>query len=184
MAAAESGRRWHRILRCEEAIVSVEQVDGNSRSKPARVLRAKDVIPPYGEDVSKSHEPNEGQEGTTPRPARVGQSGQKSRRIREPQDDRSETDHVASVSCGTAEIPAYDLAENILAEHRRVASKRRKAPGEMRVEPAPCLAATNAEGRDAALPPVDLPELQRVVAQIVARDIERLCKRPAKAPCG
>jgi len=29
-----------------------------------------------------------------------------------------------------------------------------------------------------------LLELQRVVAQIVARDIERLCKRPGKAPCG
>jgi hypothetical protein len=182
--AAESGRLWHRIMRSEEAIVTVEQADGNRKSKPTRVLRARDVIPPFGEDVPKSREPDEGDEGTTPQPVRAGRSGQKTRRVREPEDGQSEADRAGSTSCGTAEIPTYDLSENILADHRRMATRRRKAPGQTQAELTPPVVAAGEKVHDAALSAVDLLELQRVVAQIVARDIERLCKRPARAPCG
>lgn len=182
--AAESGRLWHRIMRSEEAMATVEQVDGNRRSKPTRVLRAKDVIPPFGGDVPKPREPDEAEEGTTLRPARVGESRQKNRRIQEPEDGRSEADRAGSPSCGMVEIPMYDLAENVLAEHRRVATRRRRAPGQTQVESARSPVATSSKVHDAALSSMDLLELQRVVAQIVARDIERLCMRPAKAPCG
>jgi len=181
---AESGRLWHRVMRSEEALATVEQVDGNRRSKPARVLRARDVIPPFGGDVPKSRESDERKEETTLPPARVEEFGQKNRHIQEPEDGRREADRAGSPSCGTVEIPAYDLAENILAEHRRAAARRRKAPGQTQAALTPPLVTAGARVHTAALSSMDLLELQRVVAQIVARDIERLCKRPAKAPCG
>jgi hypothetical protein len=80
------------------------------------------------------------------------------------------------------EIPTFDLAENILAEQRRTAARRRRAPDRMEDEPA-------AQGESAGvrifvpdLGSQNLLELQRIVAEIVARDIERLCKRPARPP--
>ena len=76
------------------------------------------------------------------------------------------------------EIPKYDLAENILAEQRRVAARRRRAPSLIEHEPP---ASPEQNGPKAAVPELpseDLPELQRIVAEIVAKDIERLCKRP------
>ena len=78
-----------------------------------------------------------------------------------------------------AEIPSYDLAENILAEQRRAAGRRRRGPG--RVEPEP--AGLAPVGATHASPVQDLSELQHVVAEIVARDIERLCRRPERPAC-
>ena len=96
------------------------------------------------------------------------------------------------------EVPSYDLAENILAEQRRAAGRRRRGPGRVGAEPAaPAPAgATGPQVHDAAFgtsSPTqnfalgaprrassvpDMLELRRVVAEIVARDIERLCRRP------
>ncbi len=74
----------------------------------------------------------------------------------------------------STDIPRFDLAEDIMAEHRRLTAGRRKGPG----DPAP-----------ADLTPVKKPFLSRygfsegfnaagdpVIADIVARDIERLCR--------
>jgi hypothetical protein len=63
-------------------------------------------------------------------------------------------------SSGPAQIPQFDLARQIMAEQRRVTAARRKRPG------------------PAAIPgpePVTGPSPGSVLAQIVARDIERLC---------
>ncbi len=84
-------------------------------------------------------------------------------------------------------VPSYDLAENILAEQRRAAGRRRRGPGRAGPEPAGAAAvgATGPQTHKSAFgspthasPAQDLPELQRVVAEIVAHDIERLCRRP------
>ena len=74
------------------------------------------------------------------------------------------------------EIPKFDLVENILAEQRRTAARRRRAPGKGDGE-----SIVLAEQADPRLPEPgpsthELLELQQIVAQIVARDIERLCK--------
>jgi hypothetical protein len=77
-------------------------------------------------------------------------------------------------------IPTFDLAESILAEQRRVASgKRRRATS----------ASSRGMGEASSFrpvvqpfgPPRDLTELHRIVADIVSRDIERLCTGPAVA---
>jgi hypothetical protein len=90
------------------------------------------------------------------------------------------------------EIPSYDLAENILAEQRQAAGRRRRGPGEgggtktddrrQTTEGGAVLRSLSSVLRDPAAQ--DLLELQRVVAEIVARDIERLCRRPERSSIG
>jgi len=71
------------------------------------------------------------------------------------------------------QIPKFDLAENIMAEQRKVAAERRKAPG-VKAVPQPqerkvLSTAYNIEGER-----VSLLEEDRIIAEIVARDIARL----------
>jgi hypothetical protein len=81
------------------------------------------------------------------------------------------------------EIPSYDLATNILAEQRRVASRRRRAPSQVDDPPVGSPAASVARVSVVEFPAQNLVELQQTVAEIVARDIERLCRpnRPLSA---
>jgi hypothetical protein len=71
-------------------------------------------------------------------------------------------------------IPKFDLAEEIMAEQRKVAATRRKGPGRK----------ANAVKREIPEPaaPVPFPEpvrlsseAEQVIAEIVARDIRQLC---------
>lgn len=144
----------------------MDEIDHKARLKRTRVLRATDIIPPFDSipamaDVGECvPEPSATVEGDD-RPADVGEEG---------------TRNAEQAEGG---VPRYDLAENILAEQRRVASRRRRAPSPTQQElsegsPEP----PRAEPSAIELPSEDLPELQRIVAEIVARDIERLCRRP------
>jgi len=71
-------------------------------------------------------------------------------------------------------IPKFDLAEQIMAEQRKNASVKRKGPAKK----------VNAEERQSRLRPAEravrsqiVPLGQeQVIADIVARDIERLCR--------
>ncbi len=85
---------------------------------------------------------------------------------------------------GNTDIPRFDLAEDIMAEHRRQTAGRRKGPG----GPAP-VDLTPVPRPSIPLPTVKKPFLSRygfsesfntagdpVIADIVARDIERLCR--------
>jgi hypothetical protein len=72
-------------------------------------------------------------------------------------------------------VPQFDLAENILAEQRRLNARRRKGPGRHEEEKTGLADVDHKAGVTAW--PADAQELHHVVADIVARDIERLCKR-------
>lgn len=70
------------------------------------------------------------------------------------------------------EIPTFDLAEQIMAEHRKVTAVKRKGPGKLarppkKQHPAELVARNVVPGA------VSGPE--QVIAEIVARDIENLC---------
>lgn len=74
------------------------------------------------------------------------------------------------------EIPRFDLAEEIMAEQRRITAIRRKAPGQK----------TEAQRSELQAQPIDyaterptpaLSEQEKIITEIVARDIERLCRR-------
>jgi len=169
----------------------VDEVNPNSQPKRRRVLRALDVMPPFDKNVPPAEEgakaePSSHWASPTANPLPVSQ--------RPPRmNNRSEDTEgsLASAPTGEAaeailandtEVPTYDLAENILAEQRRAAGRRRRAPGRAQEKPA---VLSKGAGIRMFLPEPasqDLLELQQIVAQIVARDIERLCKRPDRSP--
>ena len=72
-----------------------------------------------------------------------------------------------------SEVPKFDLAENIMAEQRKATAGRRKAPGVKEVlqtqERKVLSTAYNIEGER-----VSLAQEDRIIAEIVARDIARL----------
>jgi hypothetical protein len=73
------------------------------------------------------------------------------------------------------EMPSFDLAEDIMAEQRKITAIKRKAPGNKikaqspkpQVEPV---------GYAIGRPTTASPEQDRIIAEIVARDIKRLCR--------
>jgi hypothetical protein len=70
------------------------------------------------------------------------------------------------------EIPKFDLAEQIMAEQRKMAAVKRKGPGR-KAEPAPRPRQAASIGHALKPPPV-LSEQDQIIAEIVARDIEKL----------
>jgi hypothetical protein len=170
-------------VRFEEVSATVAQRDDDKRSKPARVLRAADVIPPFDKNVSQANEPGDGEKEPTLPDTRVQQPKRepKARRMQKMgsgNEDKGLVEQAAVIPV----IPTYDLAGNILAEHRQAASKRRKAPGQVQSEPeirsGPAAVKTHVIEQRSQ----DLADLQCVVAEIVARDIERLCRQPSRPP--
>lgn len=78
-----------------------------------------------------------------------------------------------SISEKTSEIPRFDLAEEIMAEQRKITAIKRKAPGKKaeiqrlkpKVQP------------DQSITEQPMPsEQDKIIAEIVARDIEKLCR--------
>jgi hypothetical protein len=168
----------------EEAGLTMDETNLNARPKRTRVLRATDVIPPFDKDIEPAGESNaqaERQDRVVAEPAASGAGASDSLAVAA----GSARDTPASVESPAAvvEIPSYDLAANILAEQRRVASRRRRAPIQTDEPPATSPAASGARVSIVGFPPQNLMELQQVVAEIVARDIERLCRpnRPLSA---
>ena len=72
-------------------------------------------------------------------------------------------------------IPRFDLAEEIMAEQRKITAIRRKAPGQRteagRSEPQAQLVDHTTEQ-----PTPVLSEQEKIITEIVARDIKRLCR--------
>ena len=80
------------------------------------------------------------------------------------------------------DIPRFDLAEEIMAEQRKVAATRRKGPGSTVRRPS--WEKANAPKPEAPEPAVPVAlvapvtpafEVEHVIAEIVARDIRQLC---------
>lgn len=160
-------------------------IDGNRKPRPSQVLRAADVIPPFDKGSPQGNEPDVASEEPTLAQARNGQPKREReiRRERETEPDDGNKRPVEPPPTAP-EIPAFDLAENILAEHRRTAARRRKAPGQAQGEPELRSERPVAKTPVIEPPSQDQPELRRVVAEIVARDIERLCRQPSRPPHG
>ena len=71
------------------------------------------------------------------------------------------------------DIPKFDLAEQIMAEHRKNTAIRRKGPAKKakppkKLHPAELIARNVMPGPIMSVP-------QQIIAEIVARDIEDLC---------
>jgi hypothetical protein len=74
-----------------------------------------------------------------------------------------------------SEIPKFDLAEQILAEQRKVSSARRKAPSPKAEAPKQEQQLESVDYLVEQPSPAAL-ERQQIIAEIVARDIEKLCR--------
>ena len=120
----------------------------DNKQDDANVIRADDIVPPY----NKEKPPEQSLKETTP-----------SLSANRPQ--HTET--------GAGEIPKFDLAEQIMAEQRKVTAIRRKAPGKKTKTPdrQPRIQST---GYAFKQPAQTLPEKGLIIAEIVARDIEKL----------
>ncbi|MDT8300109.1 MAG: hypothetical protein RQ760_01415 [Sedimentisphaerales bacterium] len=84
-----------------------------------------------------------------------------------------QTTESADEVLNTSEIPKFDLAEQIMAEQRKVTAIRRKAPGKKTKAPdlQPRLQSAGCAVRR---PARTLPGKELIIAEIVARDIEKL----------
>lgn len=74
-----------------------------------------------------------------------------------------------------AQIPRFDLAQQILAEQRRITAVRRKAPGKptQTEQPSPVRTVT---GKSTGEQSVAQPEPPQIIRQIVATDIDRMLR--------
>ena len=73
----------------------------------------------------------------------------------------------------TSDIPKFDLAEQIMAEHRKNTAIRRKGPGKKAKTPKKPHPAESI-ARNVKPEPI-VSEPGQIIAEIVARDIEKLC---------
>jgi len=156
---------------------------GNDKRGDADALRAGDIVPPY----NKKNRPSEN--------------------ITPPVDEKKaeqagdEPAEAADVEHKEGEIPNFDLAKQILAEQRRITAIKRKAPvkaGPVKDPKDKGLKGVGIRSGVAGLgkkaqilsresgtesisyavkQPLVLAEQEQIIAEIVTRDIERLCGR-------
>jgi len=71
-------------------------------------------------------------------------------------------------------IPSFDLAERIMTEQRKATATRRKGPGRNEPTPAERTEQPSTSPKRGSMPIGSEPD--DVIAEIVKRDIERLCR--------
>jgi len=135
-----------------------EQVDADILQCKADILRARDIIPPHKQK--------------TPQKPQSQKTGE----------DATESADTAEISTRKAEtlqekpeIPRFNLAEEIMAEQRKITAIKRKAPAK-KIEAERSESQAEAAGHTIGQPAPGQPEQDRIIAEIVARDIERLCR--------
>jgi hypothetical protein len=159
---------------------SNQQSSADSEQSKADILRAKDIIPPLKAPAGPtpaSQKPAE--EGPTPPavPASSSEPRTAPTSVNLPQPEPKPAATTPAVSPtqeqAKSDIPRFDLAEKIMAEQRRITAVRRKGPGQEETQEQE---KTEPVGGIKKQVPPALSEEEQIIADIVARDIERLCK--------
>lgn len=121
----------------------------NNGKSDADVLRAGDILPPYNKKGSQEDDSRQAK----------GQP------------------RCTSGSQQKHEIPRFDLAEEILAEQRKITAVKRKAPGKKSESLRKHVQQRQVQaiGYTIEEPMPALSEQQQIIAEIVARDVGRLC---------
>jgi hypothetical protein len=146
-----------------------EQFDADTVQRKADVLRARDIIP-------GSPTRDEGRLGTPPPYKNVtGQEPDSQQTGKNEPHPPAEQRTSLETEQQTSEIPKFDLAEEIMVEQRRITATRRKAPGEKDGDHRQEREAESA-GYAIGQPSPALSEQEQIIAEIVARDIKRLCR--------
>jgi hypothetical protein len=159
-----------------------EQFDTDILQCKADILRARNTIPPRDNTIQKNPEIQNSSDAaeistrnnTGSIPIEEMMPAKEAPPLPRPAVSVNKKEE-AGTSEETPEIPRFDLAEEIMAEQRRITAIRRKAPGQK----------TEAQGLKPEVQPVDhiieepkpaLSEQEKIIAEIVAKDIERLCR--------
>ena len=85
------------------------------------------------------------------------------------------TEKSAEIAQKQVEIPKFDLAEEIMAEQRKITAIRRKGPGKKN-EVQSQIDKVKSIGYAVTEPTQKPPQQEQIIAEIVARDIEKLCR--------
>ena len=131
------------------------QIDVDTEQGKSDVLRAKDIIPPL--KITSGAE------------AVSDESGQSAAHPPAGAETSLQTGHRRS------EIPRFNLAEEIMAEQRRITAVRRRGPGQTD-EAQKQVREAESVGDKKEQMSAELSEQEEIIAEIVARDIERLCR--------
>jgi len=168
----------------------------SSKQSNADILRAGDIMPPYN-DKSDQESNLRKVKGDSKNPSSPRQKQKhSSEKIVPPHTEENVPAEAVPAEFTDAnqqkrEIPRFDLAEEILAEQRKITAIRRKAPGPTREvgaskkdEPPLLSSDRKTRGQERQVRSIDyaieqpmplLSEQQQIIAEIVARDIEGLC---------
>jgi hypothetical protein len=165
---------------------SSNQTDADILQCKADVLRSRDIMPPYAKtgsepihsqhiDRNTNHSASAA-ESPTANPAKVRDVAPTPIEAAKPPMVTTVNHKPAATNQhGRYEIPKFDLAEDIMAEQRRITAIKRKAPGK-KIEVIGTPAASTSAGSIGVLQWPKPPAQEQIIAEIVARDIEKLCR--------
>lgn len=161
---------------------SNEQFDTNSEPRKADVLRAKDIIPPLRTPARPEPDTQQaGQKAPIP-PAEVQKQPEKEPDAGSlPEISAEQIKPVEGIPVETttteqpkSDIPRFSLADKIMAEQRRITAVRRKGPGQEEIQEQEREVEPVGSTKEHLSPA--LSEQKQIIAEIVARDIESLCR--------
>jgi hypothetical protein len=161
---------------------SNKQSGSDSEQRNADVLRAKDIIPPLKAPAGPSPDTQQSDQKVPPPPAVPSQSPEQRAApssVDLPQPGPKPASNTAAsplkAEQSKSEVPRFDLAEKIMAEQRRITAVRRKGPGQTEETQEQEREAEPGVGIKEQVP-IGLSEEKQIIAEIVARDIERFCR--------
>jgi len=144
---------------------SKERLNKKDEQGREGVLRLEDIVPPYTSGKQQRLESKDNSENSG------GMRGEEGKSARE---EISKSQREASSNRGgDSEIPRFDLAEEIMAAQRTKASRSRKGPGYLQGDEK--VEADRGVDNDVSGGGASRLQQDSVIAEIVARDIERLC---------
>jgi hypothetical protein len=152
---------------------SNKQIDVDILQCKVDILRARNIIPPHDDTTQK----NPTTQSDTRETAQSSHKDTGSIQIEEILVGKAAPESVSEKEEAKEplEIPSFDLAEELMAEQRRITAIRRKAPG----------AKTGVQRLKPEVQPVEhiieepkqaLSEQEKIITEIVAKDIEKLCQ--------
>jgi len=173
---------------------SSEQIDADILRCKADILRARDIMPPYDKkgrespdsqhtdkNTNHSANPRKVREDAVPIPIEAAEhKAAKPPMVTTVNHKSDVTNPAAARSAATSqhkkhEIPKFDLAEEIMAEQRRITAVKRRAPAKKIEAVSPPSTVGSAGSTGLSQWPKPLAQ-EQIIAEIVARDIEKLCR--------
>ncbi len=163
---------------------SSEQIDADILRCKADILRARDIMPPYDKkscesgdsqhtdkNTNHSANPRKVREDAVPIPIEAAEH----KAAKPPM--VTTVNHKSDVTNQHKkhEIPKFDLAEEIMAEQRRITAVKRRAPAKKIEAVSPPSTVGSAGSTGLSQWPKPLAQ-EQIIAEIVARDIEKLCR--------